>query len=59
MEPLQNIHSLCNSMTTDASIFNNLKGCKVINSIARLGYMPEAGNKFPTQAETVFLLSSI
>jgi len=46
-------------MTTDASIFNNLKGCKVINSIARLGYMPEAGNKFPTQAETVFLLSSI
>jgi len=59
METLQNNHSLCNSLTTDAWIFNDLKGFQVINSIVRLGYMLEAGNKFPTQAETVFLLFSI
>jgi hypothetical protein len=39
--------------------FHLPKRVPVINSIAWIGYMLEAGNKFPTQAETVFLLSSI
>jgi hypothetical protein len=46
-------------MIADARIFSDLKGCQVINSIARLGYMLEAGNKFPTQAQTVFFISCI
>ena len=41
MEPLQKKHSLCKSVTTFPCIFNDIKGCQVIHSIARLSYMLE------------------